>query len=136
MDKQKGAIVEMYHLKSDLANELHYKQTTEECELDNFLDIASAVIDLGYRRNPKNVVVLTKEELSENYVERGTYNAEIEYRKVLEKRERKETAEKFAERLKEEAWAFNTDENGNVWDYSIMKSTIDGICKEITEGKV
>ena len=51
-------------------------------------------------------------------------------------RERKETAEKFAERLKEEAWAFNTDENGNVWDYSIMKSTIDEICKEITEGKV
>lgn len=40
-------------------------------------------------------VVLSREELSEKYVSRDTYDAEIEYRKVLEKRASKETAAKL-----------------------------------------
>lgn len=51
-------------------------------------------------------------------------------------RKESETAEKFAEMLKKKAWAFNTDENGNIWEYSIMKSSIDEIVNEITEGKI
>ena len=43
---------------------------------------------------PENSVVLSMEELSKKYVSRDTYDAEIEYRKVLEKRASKETAER------------------------------------------
>ena len=44
-------------------------------------------------------VVLSREELSKKYVSRDTYDAEIEYRKVLEKRASKETAEKILKML-------------------------------------
>ena len=44
---------------------------------------------------PEDSVVISKEELNKKYVSRGTYDAEIEYRKVLEKRVNKVTAEKI-----------------------------------------
>lgn len=95
---------------------------------------AEKLYDLGYRKIPENAVVIpktiTEDTDSETLLAIANYNEGV--RKVA----RKETAEKFAERLKEKAWAFNTDENGNVWDYSIMKSSIDEICKEITGVKV
>ena len=44
---------------------------------------------------PEDSVVLSREELNKKYVSRDTYDAEIEYRKVLEKRVNKVTAEKI-----------------------------------------
>lgn len=119
------------------------------------LMVMERLYNAGYRKIPENAVVLTGTAKEEHFVdlltefdEMGFYplttgaNAE-EYTKEWKRRMlyaigqlRKETAEKFAEKLKEKAWAFNTDENGNVWDYSIMKSTIDEISKEITRGNV
>ena len=52
-------------------------------------------ISIGYQKLSEDSVVLSKEELSKKYVSRDTYDAEIEYRKMLEKRASKETAEKF-----------------------------------------
>lgn len=103
-----------------------------EC-LGGAIDCAELLYNAGYRKISENAVVLTDEKDIKQF----------EWSKMLDKMGffkfvdnlRKETAEKFAERLKEKAWAFNTDENGNIWDYSIMKNSIDEIYKEITEGK-
>lgn len=127
-----------------------------KCCKDNQCDhyeVCERIYNAGYRKIPENAVVLTKEEYEKITYENEVYlmearkvcQMEVETRHELEKLKRdfdynlvqerkqirKETAEKFAKRLKEEAWAFSTDENGNIWDYNIMKSSIDEIAKEI-----
>ena len=72
--------------------------TKDVCEVLDEVDIkgiARELYEKGYRKLPENSVVLSKEELNKKYVSRDTYDAEIEYRKVLEKRVNKVTAEKI-----------------------------------------
>ena len=76
--------------------------TAEECAkcdfkhgMCNAYRHAEALYNTGYRKLPEDSVVLSKEELNKKYVSRDTYDAEIEYRKVLEKRVNKVTAEKI-----------------------------------------
>lgn len=84
-----------------------------------FLVIAEHLHELGVRKNPRNSknTVLTNNDIAEllSIVARDT---------------RKETAEKFAERVKM-AFYYEFDE----LIPSIMADKIDKICKEITEGK-
>lgn len=56
-------------------------------------EVASVLYGNNYRKLPENSVVISKEELNKKYVSRDTYDAEIEYRKVLEKRVNKVTAD-------------------------------------------
>ena len=101
----------------------------------------------GYRKIPENAVVLTREEHIQMLRDLNESN---EKAKEIA---RKETAEKFAERAKEELieWlADNEDLNGKI-DFGvanidvigvetlegevISEGLIDKVCKEITEGK-
>lgn len=89
--------------------------------------------------------MLTEEELFAR--DEKLHKAEREYIKALEKcvndrgaKERKETAEKFAERVSQ-AIVDNTypsfDKDGkpvNIWKAVMGYDRIDEICKEITEG--
>lgn len=85
---------------------------------------AEGAYNAGYRKIPENAVVLTREQYEKDLaIER-----ELGERKAS--RARKETAEKFAERVKM-AFYYEFDE----LIPSIMADKIDEICKEITEGK-
>ena len=139
MDKQKQI--------EEMANDLKkIKFDLKGCFVPQYVGVyeditAKELHDLGYRKIPKNAVVLTREEydklqsLKDDYtkgyeagVDEGWDNA------------RKETAEKFKKLLK----ALVADRNCNEdydWedvqvDGQIFVECVDEICKEITEGKV
>ena len=100
--------------------------------------ITEALYNAGYRKIPENAVVLTEEEYEElqvgkdfNYgYHNGEKNITAYYENIRLPEARKETAEKFAERLKEKAYYTVVDTQ------CVAVHTIDEICKEITEGKV
>lgn len=76
-------------MRNDLSNSWH----SDIIIGDKFKDVAEKLTKLGYRKIPENAVVL----------ETSVYESlEIKnYRDVISERVRKETAERFAERLKE-----------------------------------
>lgn len=86
-----------------------------------YVCIARKLKDKNYRKIPKNAVVLTQEE----WAEHNEMFAKAMYKKEINTR--KETAEKFAEKLKCE------------FDEILLSDTplskIDEIAKEFTEGK-
>jgi hypothetical protein len=113
--------------------------------------LASYLHDLGYRKIPENAVVLTREEqMARDY---ECYNLGYEtHKQESQKREdyiktlehhindleraliiaRKETAEKFAERLKEMAYQ-STDWSHGEHPMVVEVDYIDEICEEFTE---
>ena len=96
-------------------------------------EIAKALYLLGYRKIPENAVVLTGEEYDELYIHGyrdGKSFAERFYQPLVRAQARKETAEKFAERL--HSCARNVPYDGNYYDM-IFEYDVDEICKEITE---
>lgn len=99
-------------------------------------EISSILVNAGYRKISENAVVLTREEYEELQKGIKTYNytamfdAQSAYRwEQGYLQGTKETAEKFAERVKM-AFYYHFDE----LIPSIMADKIDEICKEITEG--
>ena len=102
--------------------------------------LAEELYNAGYRKIPKDNVVLTREEYDEyekckdllkqyidgELINEDTFALQVEELKLL----RKEMVEKFAERVKM-AFYYHFDE----LIPSIMADKIDEICKEITEGK-
>ena len=100
-----------------------------------------------YRKSPENAVVLTREE----YKAINLDNA-VDMLREIQRQARKETAEKFAKRLKEALGEFFDDSEDNDGKISkaiclieiigvvakngevISLGLIDEICKEITEG--
>ena len=95
-----------------------------------FLETAKELYDLGYRKIPEGAVVVSKQVWDE-HIENWDKTT-----KAVEERVRKETAEKFAERLKEKA------ENRYLGSYMDLSSPeyiekedflqiIDEICKEL-----
>ena len=89
-----------------------------------FLTYAEHLYNAGYRKIPENAVVLKQEE----WAVHNEQLAQAMYQKEVNTR--KETAEKFAERVKM-AFYYEFDE----LIPSIMADKIDEICKEFTEGK-
>lgn len=91
---------------------------------------ATALYNAGYRKIPKNAVVLSREEHIQMIKDLAESNAKT-YETAYE-RGSKETAEKFAERLKEvgELHYYFGEQR-----YDIATDDIDEICKEITEGE-
>lgn len=93
-----------------------------------YASIAEQLYNAGYRKIPEGAVVLTREEYEKH---KGFSREEVdEISETAIKNSRKETAEKFASRVKM-AFYYEFDE----LIPSIMADKIDEICKEITEGK-
>ena len=106
--------------------------------------LAEVLYKLGYRKIPENAVVLTREEhqkyLAFKIIEpqvRGCLDRERELEKRLETIS-KETAEKFAERLKsrfDKSREYYTIDTGTAWGEGqiggLINDKIDKICKEI-----
>ena len=116
MDKQKR-IEEMAQCKNAFGFICNDCKFINACER---YSLAEELYNAGYRKVPEGAVIVSKkvwEEHIENWDKCG---------KAIEERVRKETAEKFAERVKEE-----TDHGIS----ALYDSTVDEICKEITEGK-
>lgn len=84
------------------------------------MEIASVLVNAGYRKIHENAVVLTREE----YQMLNYFNHRGE---ELLKQERKETAEKFAERLKKECYEDGIDDK---W-VAVSFSRLDEIVKEL-----
>ena len=103
--------------------------------------IIDTIYDLGYRKIEENAVVLTVEEyktLKDLAVDKCHYDCHLidypdfEREKMLRDTTRKETAEKFAERLKKVARKEVTKTiYGEYVIYSIVSEMIDEFCKEL-----
>ena len=109
-----------------------------ECkEIKNVVD---KLYNAGYRKIPENAVVLTREELEQI---KGFSREEVD--EIIEtaiKNSRKETAEKFAKRMKarfDKSREYYFIDTGTAWGEGqiggLINDKIDEICKEITEGK-
>ena len=135
MDKQKqieemGGIIERSCCNS---------RALHRCNISCEICVAQDLYALGYRKIPEGAVVLTREEYSDYLVMKDAHQTAIErceklqadnerlYKNIGKFKDavRKETAKKFAERVKEE-----TDHGIS----ALYDSTVDEICKEITEG--
>lgn len=134
MDKQKQ-IEEMARVIIDETDECDRMHGFVVCDYCNRKDedgwcllgyyIAEELYNAGFRKIPEGAVVLTKEE----YVNRLTkYYGVTEIKDMV----RKETAEKFAERLVEMA-DLNRESLGSRVVYIC---DIENVCKEITEGRL
>lgn len=152
MDKQKQ-IKEIYRL---IENTCALVNNCIECQFgkqDKFdcdkLCVANAIYNAGYRKIPENAVVITEEESVKAW-KNGNCNAHAIYGLAYEQT-RKETAEKFAKRLKEKLneWLEDNEDDDGKIDFGIAEieligvksldgeiiaeSFIDEICKEFTD---
>lgn len=117
LDKEKE-LYSNFTLGQFIDRHLKYKQLADETsrnilknlnENDKLKEIENLCVNIARNGIPKDGVVLLKEELSKKYVSRDTYDAEIKYRKVLEKRVLKETAEKFYDKVNENICMFKLE---------------------------
>ena len=102
---------------------------------------AKTLYDLGYRKIPENAVVLTREEYDDLIKGRANLvcSVEVDTKKVLKEIQeyigqvRKETAEKFAERLKEllKEREYKTGCSAHMLWTDTAEKCIDEICKEL-----
>lgn len=143
MDKQKQMIEE----KKEIAKELD--KVYPNAKFTNGW-IAEVLYKLGYRKIPEGAVVLTREEYEWLTCCFGKFE---EIMNDIKEQAGKETAEKFAERLKEQLneWLEDNEDLDGKINFGIAQieligvksldgeiiaeSLIEEICKEITEGK-
>jgi DNA-directed RNA polymerase subunit RPC12/RpoP len=94
--------------------------------------IAKKLYNAGYRKIPENAVVLT----DKNDIQQYEWSKLVDKMGVIEfgEKVRKNTAEKFAERLKEMAYQ-STDWSHGVHPMVVEVDYIDEIAEEITEGE-
>lgn len=139
MDKQ------IEEMRNDLSNAWH----SDIIIGDKFKDVAEKFTKLGYRKIPEGAVVLTSEEYEKIYDQaEATVLSNIadggtschwcmnKHEEIGYKQGSKETAEKFAERLK--ADVSEDDELHEALNYYLKRDYfeyIDERCKEITEGE-
>lgn len=115
--------------------------------------LAEYLVNKGWQQIPENAVVLTEKEYKKELQEQHNkgVTAGFAMRKFqkhsIEQKTRKETAEKFAERLKEKCKELQDkyshicknkyeviQETCRYEGVTAVKNSIDEICKEITEG--
>ena len=151
MDKQKQ-IEEMARIIAfDLCPNRHaHAKWGEEakCYSDNnfaectkIKNVVDKLYNAGYRKIPENAVVLTREEKQEyeNLVKLFFYDKPIknrvyEFIKDTKDQVRKETAEKFAERLKEELENHSPIDGYDLEDLEFDGETIQECIDEIAKG--
>lgn len=97
-----------------------------------FLSYCETLYNAGYRKIPENAVVLTEEESVKAW-ENGNCNAHAIYG-LAYKQARKETAEKFAERVNQaiNAYRKKVGEDEYVIDARRLIFEVNEICKEFT----
>lgn len=135
MDKQKQieemrGVIKHYAINQHCNKENIYKSHLITSDSKG---IATALYNAGYRKIPENAVVLTRDEYERL---KGFSREEVdEILETAKKNLRKETAEKFADRLKYyiESNEVQTTLFGN--KCFIDKETVDEIAKEFTEGE-
>ena len=101
--------------------------------------MAQFLSEKGWVKIPENAVVLTNEEYKRLQRRQESCKTCEEIASGMVKKARKETAEKFAERLKEsgEIKAISIVKNGTLYPiYKAIVDRIDEIAKEFTEGTV
>ena len=76
----------------ELANDIYSLKSCDTSFEENCKLLAYDLFTLGWIKSNEDSVVISKEELSKKYVDRDIYDAEIEYRKVLEGRVSEKTA--------------------------------------------
>lgn len=115
----------------ELTNDLSNAWYSDIIIGDKYKDVAEKLTRLGYCKIPEGAVVLTEDNAEEigNMVVKSPQMQEAMLHLI--KAWQKETAEKFAERVKM-AFYYEFDE----LIPSIMADKIDEIAKEITEGEV
>ena len=132
MDKQK----QIEEMAKDLKEEKLYALINKT----SYMRSAENLIDAGYRKIPKNAVVLTREEYEEL---KSLANDHCKYchlmdlpdfqsEKIVRDTTRKETAEKFGERLVD----FYRNNPYASFTISEWHKMINEIYKELTEGKL
>lgn len=131
MDKQK----QIEEMARDINNTWFVKPngdicgTNEKLKKNDIQMISHQLICDGYRKIPENAVVLTREEYEWLTCCFGKFE---EIMNDIKEQSRKETAEKFAERMREQ-YPPRTHERCTL-DDCYMLDKIDEICKEFTEG--
>ena len=146
MDKQ----FMLFSKRKELAEEYEKWVNTPLEDGSKIKDCALSVITFmqikGFCKIPENAVVLTAEQFSDYLTLKDSHKNAVErceklqadnerlYKNIGKFKDvvRKETAEKFAERLKTECFDGGIDDK---W-VSVSFSRLDEICKEITEGKL
>ena len=129
MDKQK--IEEMANDMGVSCGECYTCKYEGEVKCINFL-CAEELYKAGYRKIPEGAVVILDEEM-EDFAEMFAKSPQMqETMSHLIKAWRKETAETFAERLKEMAYQ-STDWSHGEHPMVVEVEYIDEICKEFTE---
>ena len=76
----------------ELANDIYSLKSCDTSFEENCKLLAYDLFTLGWIKSNEDSVVISKEEVSKKYVDRDIYDAEIEYRKVLEGRVSEKTA--------------------------------------------
>ena len=131
MDKQKQ-IEEIAKIMLEKAFENY--ETSGSVEIDTdvrrnfyyaFLAYSEELYEQGYRKIPEGAVVLTREE----YQTANYWRERAQMWKKAAHDIRKETAEKFAERLKTECYDGGIDDKC----IAVSFSRLNEICKELTE---
>jgi hypothetical protein len=121
----------------------NYRFSYDDCIAGSETDLAKFLVNRGWIKPAENAVVLTREEFEvyEFVKKKHASNEEVRSSEIVQgilhhiKTVRKETAEKFAERLKEMAYQ-STDWSHGEHPMVVEVDYIDEICEEITEGKV
>ena len=103
-------------------------------ECTKIKNVVDKLYNAGYRKIPENAVVLKREEYDDMFSFKTTRGGFYNILDTVRKVERKETAEKFAERLKAMAYQ-STDWSHGVHPMVVEVDYIDEICEEITEGE-
>ena len=127
MDKQK----QIEEMAKDLKEE-YFNSLVNKLSYNRF---AENLYDLGYRKIPENAVVLTEEEYKRLQRRNEICKTCEEIATEMVKKARKETAEKFVERLKTQGdFVIRADEHDAMY-YVDLCVWVDEICKELTEVK-
>ena len=132
MDKQKKEIKRIIDDRCEAKlGQVHTNNGNVTKTVDTSL-IAKDIYNAGYRKIPEGAVVFIPTEEKYAILSQKEYErlCDLAYFGNGEETIRKETAEKFAERVKM-AFYYHFDE----LIPSIMADKIDEICKEISEGK-
>lgn len=150
MDKQKQIEELAKDLYGEIDYDVNYYSGDNYSEVNfNYIETAKNIVEKGWVKIPENAVVLMGTETEQRFEDlmvafdemgfmpNTTHPFPEEYVETWKQRLifvfgqlRKETAEKFAEKVKM-AFYYHFDE----LIPSIMAKDIDEICKEITEGK-
>ena len=113
--------------------------TCKSCGVKNACDryiLAEELYNAGYRKIPENAVVVPDMAGKDFYtVEKAEWDKMVQGAKDLIREERKETAEKFAESLKESKNIKEILDSGFIVSYVEVCKEIDEICEEFTEGE-